>query len=200
MLEQQARILENSVVPKVRQFLETWRRRVLWVDGGLLFAAVGLFLFMTIWRGYWSGLTLHIPHMDTVLANPWLKWGLVMVVVLGAGAVHFWVRKWTAARVSHRLLESIPERESVPQYARAFRKNSRWWRSVFRMEPTGWSRRKAARLKKVVDDANGYIQRLNDVYTRPSGQQAPHDEALVERGGMEGSAIPGLQRDLSAPK
>jgi hypothetical protein len=199
MLEQQARILENSVVPKVRQFLETWRRRVLWVDGGFLFAAVGLFLFVTIWRGYWSGLTLSIPHMDTVLANPWLKWGLGLVILLGAGAVHFWVRKWTASSVCRRLLDSIPERESVRHYDRAFRKNSRWWRSVFRMEPTGWSRRKAASLKKVADDANGYIQKLNDVYTRPSGQEAPYHTALVEKSGTEELAVPEPQRDVSPP-
>jgi len=180
MLEQHARMLEHQVVPKVRQFLEMWRRRVVWMDGGIFIGAVILFLVLTLWRGYWDGLTLRLPFGNTIHAHPWISWALIAAVVVGAGAIHFWIRKGAAARISQRLIETISEREGVQQYARAFRKNSRWWRTVFRKAPTGWNKRKAARLKKVVDDANGYIQRLNDVYTSPSGKAIPPVEAPTE--------------------
>ena len=71
-----------------------------------------------------------------------------------------------------------------PNYQRAFRKSSRWWRSLFWPNPAGWGKRTAARLEKVLDDSNAYIQKLNDEYTNPSGrdnvatdvdQQAPED-------------------------
>jgi len=179
MLEQHARMLEQDVAPKVREFLATWRRRVAWLDGGILMGAVILFLFLTVWRGYWDGLVLRLPYRDTIAANPWVGWVLTACVVLGAGAIHFWVRKWSAERVSKRFLETISERESVHPYARAFRRNSRWWRTLFRKEPAGWNKRKAARLKKVVDDANVYIQKLNDVYTSPSGKPIPPVEPAV---------------------
>ena len=57
-----------------------------------------------------------------------------------------------------------------PSYQRAFRKNSRWFRSIFRRQPAGWSRRTSHRLIKVTDDAQRYVQKLNDMYANPSGE------------------------------
>mgnify|MGYP001093101889 CR=1 FL=1 len=39
-----------------------------------------------------------------------------------------------------------------PNYPRAFRKNSRWYRSIFWHQPAGWNRRTSHRLGKVVDE------------------------------------------------
>lgn len=189
MLEQQARILENAMIPTVREFMKSWRRKVVWLEAGILLAVLVLFLSVTIWRGYWDGLHLNIPYMNPILAKRWASWGLLAFLVLGVGAIHFWARKWGAARVSRRLLEGIQDRDAVRHYARAFRKNSRWWRGIFRMEPAGWSGRKAARLKKVVDDTNGYIQKLNDVYTSPSGGEGLVDDVSIKRGPTETSVF-----------
>jgi hypothetical protein len=60
----------------------------------------------------------------------------------------------------------------LPNYARAFRKNSRWFRSVLRRNPAGWGRRTARRLAQVAEDAQQYVQKLNDMYTNPSGEIA----------------------------
>jgi hypothetical protein len=58
----------------------------------------------------------------------------------------------------------------LPNYLRAFRKNSRWFRSIFRRHPAGWGRRAARGLLKVADDSQGYVQKLNDMYANPSGE------------------------------
>ena len=41
---------------------------------------------------------------------------------------------------------------------------------MFWPNPAGWGRRTAARLEKVLEDSNAYIQKLNDEYTNPSGR------------------------------
>ena len=83
-----------------------------------------------------------------------------------------------------RLLAEVKDPDLHPNYKRAFHKNSRWWRTIFWPNPAGWGKRTAARLEKVLDDSNAYIQKLNDEYTNPSGsdniaaeidQQAPED-------------------------
>jgi hypothetical protein len=64
----------------------------------------------------------------------------------------------------------------LPNYMRAWHKNSRWFRSIFRRHPAGWGRRTARSLKLVVEDSQRYVQKLNDMYTNPSGASLTPDE------------------------
>ena len=61
-------------------------------------------------------------------------------------------------------------------YARAFKKNSRWYRILWRRKPAGWGRRTQRRLAKVLENTNTCIQKLNDMYTNPSGNDSGHPE------------------------
>ncbi|MBW2406947.1 MAG: hypothetical protein JRF17_06225, partial [Deltaproteobacteria bacterium] len=54
----------------------------------------------------------------------------------------------------------------------------------------------AARLEKVLDDSNAYIQKLNDEYTNPSGEDKIAREYGRQASG--GSPQSGLTRDESA--
>jgi hypothetical protein len=76
-----------------------------------------------------------------------------------------------------KILAGIDEKEGHENYVRAFKKNIRWWRSIFRRKPAGWGRRNMNRLGKLTSDANGYVQKLNDVYANPAGKilEAPGD-------------------------
>jgi hypothetical protein len=92
------------------------------------------------------------------------------------GYVHFSIRRWAAKKVSARLLAEIKDPDLHPNYQLAFRKSSRWWRSLFWPNPAGWGKRTAARLEKVLDDSNAYIQKLNDEYTNPSGRDTAAED------------------------
>ena len=88
----------------------------------------------------------------------------------------------------------------IPFLSRTIDIDSRWWRSVFWPNPAGWGKRTAARLEKVLDDSNAYIQKLNDEYTNPSGsnkiaagidQQPPEDlQGTDFSRGESGKSIP----------
>jgi hypothetical protein len=67
------------------------------------------------------------------------------------------------------MLKTIETEDVHPNYVRAFRKNVRWYRSLFLRQPAGWNKRTGQQLGKILDDANRYIQKLNDMYTNPSG-------------------------------
>jgi len=99
------------------------------------------------------------------------------------GYVHTRIRRWAAEKVAAKLLAEIKDPDLHPNYQRAFRKCSSWWRSLLWPNPAGWRKSTAARLEKVLDESNAYIQKLNDEYTNPSGkdsvattfdQPAPH--------------------------
>ncbi|NIP55379.1 MAG: dynamin family protein, partial [Phycisphaerae bacterium] len=76
--------------------------------------------------------------------------------------------------VSRKLLAEVNDPDLQANYARAFKKNSRWYRSLLMRKPAGWGRRARRRLAKVLEDTNTYIQKLNDMYTNPSGSESGH--------------------------
>jgi predicted GTPase len=172
MLEQTARMLKNEVVPLLQRFIESWRRKVLWVEGGLLAALVALFFTLTIWGGYWQGLSLNLPFAQLFIHHPYLRYALIAVLLMAAGWTHLHIRRWAARKTTAKLIKEVRNENHRENYNRAFRRNSRWWRSLLFPQPVGWTGRTAAILDRILDDSNAYIQKLNDLYTNPSGADA----------------------------
>ena len=85
-----------------------------------------------------------------------------------------------------KLLLDVKNPEQHPHFQRAFRKSSRWWRSLFLPNPAGWGKSTAGRLEKVLEDSNAYIQKLNDEYTNPSGE----DKLATEYGRQASGGSP----------
>jgi hypothetical protein len=138
---------------------------------------------LTIWGGYWEGLSLNLPFWDLVAENSYAKYGALAILIVAAGYVHFSIRRWAARKVIKKLLAEVKDSDLLANYKRALHKSSRWWRSLFLPNPAGWGKRTAARLEQVVDDSNAYIQKLNDEYTNPSGEdksELPVEEQAVE--------------------
>jgi len=185
MLEQTAQMLKQDVVTRLQQFIERWRRKVLWLEGTILAGLVAAFLALTIWGGYWNGLSLNLPFWDLVTGNSYVKYGALAVLIAGAGYVHFSIRRWAARKVQKKLLAEIEDSELLANYKRAMHKSSRWWRSLFLPNPAGWGRLAADRLEQVVEDSNAYIQKLNDEYTNPSGKDKT--ELSIEEQAVENS-------------
>jgi len=170
MLEQTSRMMKQDVVPILLRFINQWRRKILWLEGVIVGALLVAMLVLTIWGGYWEGLSLKLPFWHLVAQNDYTKYGTIGIMLIAAGYVHFRIRRWSANKIMHKLLLDVKNPELHPHYQRAFRKSSRWWRSLFLPNPSGWGKGTAARLEKVLDDSNAYIQKLNDEYTNPSGE------------------------------
>ena len=134
------------------------------------------FLIATIWGGYWHGMKLKLPFLDNLPGGNYSKLGLLALLVLLFGYVHFWIRRVTANYVSRKLLAEVKDPDLRANYTRTFKKNSRWYRSLLKRSPAGWGRRTQRRLAKVLEDTNTYIQKLNDMYTNPSGSESDHPE------------------------
>ena len=135
-----------------------------------LSALLVAFLGLTIWAGYWEGLSLSVPFLDLLILNEYIFYGTLIVLLAVIGYIHYRIRRWAAESVSAKLLAEVKDADLHPNYKRAFRKNSRWWRTLLWPNPAGWGKRTAAGLEKVMDDSNAYIQKLNDEYTNPSGR------------------------------
>ncbi len=197
MLEQTSHRMKEEVIPVLLSFNDQWRRKVLWLEGVIVGALVLAFMILTIWAGYWEGLTLKLPFWDLVAQNNYLKYGILGILVLAAGYAHFSIRRWSANKIIHKLLLKVKNTDHHPNYLRALRKSSRWWRSLFLPNPAGWGKNTSARLEKVLEDSNAYIQKLNDEYTNPSGE----DKTITEYGKQAtgGLSQTDLTRNESTP-
>jgi hypothetical protein len=115
---------------------------------------------------------------------------LLGALAAAAGYVHFTIRRWASERVARGLAADLSARDTQPNYLRAFRKNSRWFRSIFRHQPAGWGRRTDRSLAKVLEAAQDYVQQLNNLYTNPSGELSASPA---------GTEIPPLGSPLDSP-
>jgi hypothetical protein len=163
-------MMKQDVVPILLRFVDQWRRKILWMEGLIGGALVVIFMILTIWGGYWEGLSLRLPLWDLLSENNYLKYSILGILVVAAGYGHFSIRRRAAANIIKKLMAEVKNPELHPNYQRAFRKSRRWWRSIFLPNPAGWGKKTTARLEKVLDDSNAYIQKLNDEYTNPSGE------------------------------
>jgi len=170
ILEQTVKTVDQEIRPLLGRFIRNWRRRVLLPE--TIIAAIGLAAFfgLTIWAGYWEGWRLNLPLWDRLPWGHYTRPGLVALLILGAGYLHFRLRNWAARRTIAGMLKKIDNTDLHPNYTRAFQRNSRWYRSLFFKQPAGWNKRTGQKLAQILDDANGYIQKLNDMYTNPSGR------------------------------
>lgn len=158
-LERSADELERSVIPQLRTMLRRWRTGVVWRDGllcGLGIALIGLLV--------WFGLG------EALLG--WWDWGLGVACIL-AGYGHWQVRRRVGERIIASLRREQADRPEVDNLVSAFQRNTRWYRSIFHPEPTGWNARTRTLLAKLRAEADGYVQQLNDIYTNPSGAAPP---------------------------
>ena len=184
-LEKAARDIEERALPLLKKTLNTWKRRTLWGDAIAFGAALVLLLALTINLGYWQGFSFSPAWLDSVTSNPWLFYALIVALAAGALGLHFAVRLFAAKTLTKRLSKETEQLGIKGDIVNAFRRNTRPWRSIFSSAPAGWGRGARKRLGQVMQDADTYIQSLNDRFTNPSGAnladvQRDDDAAEIE--------------------
>lgn len=171
MLEQTASNIENQTVGKLEATIDQWRSQVFTLDGiliGLLAVLAGVGLTVTE--------SWHLAKECIAgLSNGGVLPIAAVVLLLGViGYIHFAVRK----TVARNILKQIPkefghDHNAARQFSRAFSKGTAGYRPMLLTGPAGWSTTNRRILAEVKEEANDYIQMLNDQFTDPSGHQEP---------------------------
>ncbi|MCP3667157.1 MAG: dynamin family protein [Gammaproteobacteria bacterium] len=170
-LDKNAREIEEKAAPAIAELHRSWRKRVLWGDA-FGFGILGMLLLtLTVELGYWSGISFIPPWLDSFNNSPLLRSVTAVIVILTLLGVHFGIRSLAARSLSgmvKRMAETLNIRGNLPL---AFARNTRPWRSIFSRKPAGWGRGSQKRLTQVIQDADEYVQTLNDRFTNPSGME-----------------------------
>ena len=95
---------------------------------------------------------------------------LLAALVILAVAVHYGIRNLAARTLVNPLRTEAAAEDIRGDLVAAFLRNTKPWRSIFAPSPAGWGGAAKRRLHKVRQDADGFVQTLNDRFTNPSGE------------------------------
>lgn len=191
-LESIANRIEQHSVPTLRRSLEQWYRRVMTLDLLIILPILLLLLGVSISAGYWDGIVFSPPWIDALGAE-WITWTVLGAVLVAAMlGIHFWMR----AIIAKRIAGGLEDDQGPGHLARAFLKNTRATMSVFHSTPSGWGKASRKHIAKVREAADGFVQKLNDRYTNPSGGKsaaATSDNAGADNVGADKDEPPARQ-------
>ena len=170
ILDTLAKELEGEVVPRIQELVAKWRRLVLWGDAAGLVLLAGL-----------AGLGVYLGGGEVGGVLSWLTqpgpdWlGPVPVRLAAAatgfaalfGSWHYFLR----ALVRRKIAETLPERigQMDLNLRHAFRRNTAFFRSLFRHRAVGWNGRAARDIFVIREAVAHHVQVWNDSYTDPAG-------------------------------
>ena len=177
-LEKTAHYIEEKLVPQIESLKSHWRKLVYRADAlfALFYLVIGAFLMQ--WLGFMDGFKPATPDWWQGSSNN-IAWTLIVAFLAAGGFIflHFKARKFAARRIIGQLEKTNSPGLELERIRSAFVFNTRPWHSIFRKSPVGWSGRNYRRLQRVIDSANRYVQRLNDAFTDPSGDQSTPQES-----------------------
>ena len=172
-LEKTAHYIEEKLVPQIESLKTRWRKLVYMADAMFAFIYLLAAGFLMQALGFMDGFKPVKPDWWEGSSNN-IAWTLIFAV-LAAGSflyLHFKARKIAARRISSQMDGQFAPGLELDRVRNAFLHNTRPWHSFFRKSPVGWGNRSYQRLQRVIDAANHYVQRLNDTFTDPSGDQS----------------------------
>lgn len=165
-LESTSNQIEQQAVPRLRTLLQRWRRDTLIWDG-IAFAALAVGgTALTVWLGWWQGLSFNPPWLAEAQSNPVMSTIVIAIPILILLIIHFLIRSKVRSYVS----KSLGTEETYGNLQAAFKKSTGFFRSIFQTKPAGWGNLNRRRLDSIRHSVDRLVQRLNDRFTNPSGR------------------------------
>ena len=159
--------VEQQAVPQIQMAMKRWKKRVIITDLLVFIPLLLGLIALTVMAGYWQGFSFNPPWLTTVKESSW-----ILPVVLGvSGLLAYLLHQFIRGKLVNSVAKSLSTDDAYGNIASAFRKNTRWWRSIFRNNPVGWGNGVRKRLDGIRNDIDQFVQTLNDRYTSPAGNK-----------------------------
>ncbi|PTQ84210.1 dynamin family protein [Nitrosomonas ureae] len=166
-LEQTAKDIKNKKVNKLSEMLKKWKNKVIFIDGLVFFT-------LAVLAGTAFTMTESWDLLKTFATQ--LMQGETSSVVIAVFAlisiiyVHFSIRRTVANGLLRKLDRELGnDHETFKQYLHAFNKSTAAYRPMLLKDPVGWNETTQQMIDEIINEANDYIQALNDQFTNPSG-------------------------------
>lgn len=166
-LEQTAKGIKNQIVNKLSDMLTKWKSRVFLFDG-MVFSTLAVLAGVALTMNESWGLLTTFP--DEFMQGETTALALTSLLVISIIYIHFSIRRAVANNLLKKLANEIgSDHETYKQYMQAFNKSTAAYRPMFLKRPAGWNEVTQQTIDEIINEANDYIQALNDQFTNPSG-------------------------------
>ena len=165
-LESLSNQVEQQAVPQLQVAMARWKKRVIITDIVLIVPLIIGAIALAVMTGY----------SDAILASIQSS---TMAGVVSAAVVFvllYLLHQFIRSKLANGIARKLSTEESVGNLANAFRRSTRWWRSIFSKTPAGWGNGVRTKLDAIRSDIDNYVQSLNDQYTSPAGDDTDEDE------------------------
>ncbi len=135
--------ISEEKLPKLREILSGWRRKVLWSDLGVALVLLGLIGGLGISFGLFGS-------AESMLAA-------AVLFVVFFFIVHLNLRGFFARRLAKQW------QDKDASLAKAIRHNTKWWRTLFSFG-SSWHKKSQVKLNTLVAESKKTIQKLNDQF------------------------------------
>lgn len=174
-LEQTAKGIKNQVVSKLSDMLKEWKKKVIMFDG-LVFSILAVFAGMALTVSESWDLLKTLP--TELVQGETSVLVITSFLALSIIYIHFSIRRFVANKILKALANEIgDDHDTYKQYMQAFNKSTAAYRPMFLQGPTGWNEVTQQTIDEVINEANDYIQELNDHFTNPSGNGEKNAQA-----------------------
>ena len=173
-LEQTAKGIKNQIVNKLSEMLKKWKSRVMLFDGmvfSILAVLAGVALSM---NESWSLLT---AFPDELRQGETTALAIAAFLVISIIYIHFSIRRAVTNSLLKKLADEMGnDHETYKQFMQAFNKSTVAYRPMFLKGPAGWNEVTQQTIDEIINEANDYIQALNDQFTNPSGNEGGNSQ------------------------
>lgn len=173
-LEQTAKGIKNQIVNKLSDMLKKWKSRVVLFDG-TVFSIFAVLAGVALTMSESWGLLTAFP--DALMQGETTALAIASFLVISITYIHFSIRRAVANNLLKKLANEIGnDHETYKQYMQAFNKSTAAFRPMFLKGPAGWNEVAQQTIDEIINEANDYIQALNDQFTNPSGNEGENSK------------------------
>lgn len=166
-LEQTAKGIKNQIVKKLSDMLSKWKSRVILFDT-MAFSVLAILAGAVLTMNESWGLLTTFPN--EIIQGETTALGIASVLVISIIYIHFSIRRAVANNLLKKLANELGnDHETYRHYMQAFNKSTAAHRPIFLKNPAGWNEVAQQTIDEIINEANDYIQALNDQFTNPSG-------------------------------
>jgi len=165
-LENIARDIETRAIPLLNELMAKWRKRTFMLDG----LGWGVLAYFTLSFGWVQSL---LDGRNLQLFDGFLNlkpWHTGLLIGFLAFAWHLISRKLVANSLKRTVSKAQDYIGQKLDLQNAFTKSTSYYHTIFSFKPRGWNYFNRSRINKIREEADAYVQNLNDRYTNPSGK------------------------------
>lgn len=166
-LEQTAKDIKNKKVNKLCEMLKKWKNKVILIDGLVFFTLAILASTAFTMTESWDLLKTFATQL---MQGETSSVVIAAFALMGIIYVHFSIRSTVANGLLRKLGKELGnDHETFKQYLHAFNRSTAAYRPMLLKNPAGWNETTQQTIDEIINEANDYIQALNDQFTNPSG-------------------------------